>query len=396
MNYPFSDKISTLKPSAIREIFKVLENPEVISFAGGNPDPETFPAKEMSKIAERLFETNAAGALQYGITEGFMPLRELTAKRLKEKYQVGTSDDSLIITSGGQQAIELFTKVMVNEGDVIFCENPSFIGALNAFRSYNVKLVGIDSDEGGMKMDALEHSLKTEKNVKFIYIIPTFQNPSGRTMNLERRKTMLALASKYNVMILEDNPYFELRYSGEYVPPIKSLDTEGLVLYAGSYSKILSPGIRMGFAIGPKQVIDKMVVAKQVSDVHTNQFFSMLVAEYLKNCDLDKHIEEIRNLYRSKRDLMLSELDQNFDKRVSYTRPDGGIFLWCQLPAGSDGVALCKLFSDKKVAAVPGSTFMVDDRAVCPAIRLNYSMPSKEQIIKGVKLMSEALNQYLK
>ena len=323
--------------------------------------------------------------MQYGITEGYMPLRELTAKRLKDKYQVGTADDSLIITSGGQQAIELFTKVMVNEGDVVLCENPSFIGALNAFRSYNAKLVGVASDDGGMKMDALEHALKTEKNVKFIYIIPTFQNPSGRTLSLERRKTLLSLASKYSVMILEDNPYFELRYSGEYVPPLKSLDKEGLVLYAGSYSKILSPGMRMGFACGPKPVIDKMVVAKQVSDVHTNQFFCMLVAEYLKTCDLDQHIEDIRSLYRAKRDLMLSELDRSFDKRVSYTRPDGGIFLWCSLPNGSDGAALCRLFSEKKVAAVPGSTFMVDEHAVCPAIRLNLSMPSSEQIKKGCR-----------
>jgi len=182
MRYDFSDKISTLKPSAIREIFKVLENPDIISFAGGNPDPETFPSREMSIIAKRLFDENAAASLQYGITEGYMPLRTLTAERLKEKYSVGTEDDSLIITSGGQQAIDLMTKVMVNEGDVVLCENPSFIGALNAFRSFNARLVGVRSDDGGMDLDALEHTLKTTKNVKFIYVIPTFQNPSGRTV----------------------------------------------------------------------------------------------------------------------------------------------------------------------------------------------------------------------
>jgi len=197
-------------------------------------------------------------------------------------------------------------------------------------------------------------------------------------------------------MILEDNPYFELRYSGEYVPPIKSLDTEGLVLYAGSYSKILSPGMRVGFALGPKPVIDKMVVAKQVSDVHTNQFFCMLVAEYLKTCDLDGHIEEIRSLYRQKRDLMLSEIDRLFDPRVRRTSPDGGLFLWCELPEGADGLKLCGMLSEKKVAAVPGSAFMVDENAPCPALRLNFSMPSAAQIKKGVALMSEAIHEYLK
>ena len=231
MNYTFSDKMATLKPSAIREILKVTSLPGVISFAAGNPAPETFPAAEMEKIADDLLTHSAGKALQYGVTEGYTELRDLTAKRLKERYDIGTQDDMLIITSGGQQAIDLFARVMLNEGDTVLCENPSFIGALNAFRSYNANLVGIDTDDEGVDLNKLEHALKTEKNVRFMYLIPTFQNPSGRTMSLARRRAVLALAEKYGVMILEDNPYFELRYSGELVPAIKSLDKNGMVLY---------------------------------------------------------------------------------------------------------------------------------------------------------------------
>lgn len=396
MEYTFSNRISSLKPSAIREIFKVLGDPSIISFAGGNPDPATFPAKEMSQIAEKLFLENSAAALQYGITEGYTPLRELTASRLKDKYHVGTEKDNLIITSGGQQAISLLAQVMANEGDVVICEEPSFIGALNAFRSFNAQLKSVPSDEFGMRMDALEETLKTTKNVKFIYIIPTFQNPSGRTLPIDRRRKILELASKYNVLILEDNPYFELRYSGEYVPPIKSMDEEGVVLYAGSYSKILSPGIRMGFACGPKPVIDKMVVAKQVSDVHTNQFFSMLVAEYLKQYDLDAHIEKIRDLYRKKRDIMIRGLEEKLDPRITFTRPDGGIFLWCQMPDEFDGNEVCKTLTQKKVAAVPGSAFLVDESKKSPALRLNFSMSTEEQLEKGIDILAGVLNDYIK
>lgn len=396
MQYQFSDRISGLKPSAIREILKVTQDPSVISFAAGNPSPESFPAAEMAEIAADLFRNRAGEALQYGMTEGYMPLRQQTAKRLREKYRIGTDGDDLIITSGGQQALELAAKVFLNEGDTLICEDPSFVGALNAFRSYRVRLVGCPTDELGMRMDVLENLLKTQPRVKVIYTIPTFQNPSGRTMPESRRREMLALAEKYNVMILEDNPYFELRYSGEPVPAIKSMDVNGRVIYAGSYSKVLAPGIRMGFACAPREVIGKMVVAKQTSDVHSNLFFQMVISEYLNRYDLDAHIEQVRGLYRHKRDVMLDAIGRHFDKRVSVTHPDGGLFLWVQLPDGCDGFALCERAGAQKVAAVPGVSFLVNDEMKSPGIRLNFSLPSDSQIETGIAILGKVIEDYLK
>ena len=396
MNYTFSDKMATLKPSAIREILKVTSLPGVISFAAGNPAPETFPAAEMEKIADDLLTHSAGKALQYGVTEGYTELRDLTAKRLKERYDIGTQDDMLIITSGGQQAIDLFARVMLNEGDTVLCENPSIIGALNAFRSYNANLVGIDMDDEGVDLNKLEHALKTEKNVRFMYLIPTFQNPSGRTMSLARRRAVLALAEKYGVMILEDNPYFELRYSGEPVPAIKSLDKNGMVLYAGTYSKIMSPGIRIGMACGPEPVINKMVVAKQVNDVHTNLFFSMVVAEYLKRYDLDAHIEEIRGVYRVRRDAMLSALERALGGTgCTWTQPEGGLFIWASLPKGCDSMELMRRLGEYKVAAVPGASFMVDANAPCAGYRMNFSLPTLDEIARGVEILGDVTKKFL-
>jgi 2-aminoadipate transaminase len=395
MQYHFSDRVLALKPSAIREILKVTQDPSVISFAAGNPAPETFPAEEMAEIAQRLFREDAASALQYGVTEGYQELRDLTAARLKEKYQIGSENDDILITSGGQQAIDLVGKVFLNEGDVLICEDPSFIGALNAFRSYNAKLIGCPTDEYGMRMDALEELLKTTPRVKIIYTIPTFQNPTGKTLPLERRKQMLELAEKYDVIILEDNPYFELRYSGEPVAAIKSLDTKGRVVYSGSYSKVLCPGIRMGYAVAPKEILSKMIVCKQTNDVHSNLFFQMLVAEYLKNYDLDAHIAENNRIYAHKRDVMLEAIKRHVDERVTVTHPDGGLFLWLSLPEGYDGFELCRRTSEKKVAAVPGVSFAADTSIVSPGIRLNFSLPTDEQIETGIEILGKAIAEYL-
>jgi len=396
MNVKFSDRISSLQPSAIREILKVTQDPSVISFAAGNPSPETFPIADMSKIAENIFTNHSATALQYGVSEGYGPLRELTFNRIKTKYGIGKSHDDLIITSGGQQAIELATKLLINEGDTILCEAPSFVGSLNAFRSYKANLIGIPMDRDGMDMDVLETMLKTQPNVKLIYTIPTFQNPSGCTLSLERRRRMLELAEQYNVLILEDNPYFELRYSGEYVPPIKSMDETGRVIYAGSYSKVLSPGMRVGFACAHRDIISKMTVCKQVSDVHTNLFFQMLCAEYLDTCDIDAHIDTIKKLYSHRMNVMTDAMDACFDGRARYIKPDGGIFIWCTLPEGSDSMDFCKICGSKKVAAVPGSSFSVDEREVVPTFRLNFSLADDDTIKRGISLMSDALAEYLK
>ena len=394
MEYKIADHIAAMKPSAIREIFKVLVDPTVISLAAGSPDPVSFPNKEMAKIGSEIFLNEADVALQYGTTEGYPKLRELTAKRMKEKYNVGTDNDDILITTGGQQSISLFTQVMLNPGDVVISEDPSFIGALNGFRSMNSKLMSVPMDDEGMRMDKLEELLQTTPNVKFIYVIPTFQNPTGRTMSLERRKELLAMAKKYDVLIVEDNPYFELRYEGEFVPSIKSMDTEGRVIYCGSYSKVLSPGMRLGYCIAAKEIINRMVVCKQVSDVHTNLYFQMLVAHYLEECDLDAHIAEICDNNRVKRDAMIAACEKYFDPRVTFTRPNGGLFIWAELPEGYDSFKLCKMISAKKVACVPGNAFLSDDEGISNGFRMNFSLPSVEQIETAIQRVGETITEF--
>ncbi|MCL2030285.1 MAG: PLP-dependent aminotransferase family protein [Oscillospiraceae bacterium] len=391
MEYSFSRRISALQPSAIREILKVTADPSVISLAAGNPSPETFPAEDMAAIAADIFARRAAPALQYGISEGYAPLRESTAARLRERFGAGGPRDDLIIVSGAQQGIEMAAKCFADAGDAVLCEEPSFIGALNALRSYGVTLKGVPCGPDGMDMDALEAALDSTPRVKLIYTIPTFQNPSGVTMPAENRRRLLALAEKHNVMVLEDDPYCELRYDGPPVPPIKSMDTEGRVIYCGSYSKVIAPGIRLGFVCAPAAVISKLTVAKQVADVHSNLFFQMLVHEYITTRDLDGHIERCRGLYRAKRDRMADAL--RACKALKFRVPDGGLFLWCELPDGLDGLEFCRRMARKGVAAVPGASFLADESRSLSAIRLNFSLPSLEQIGAGCARLIETLDE---
>ncbi len=398
MDYIFSDRISGLKPSAIREILKYGSDPKMIGFSAGNPAPESFPVSEMKEISAEIFDTMPSLALQYGITEGYTPLREKVKARLISKFKSVSDDDDVIITSGGQQGIELACKVLCNEHDTVLCEDPSFIGALNAFRSYNVNLVGVETDAEGIIIEKLEEALKKEKNVRFLYTIPTFHNPTGKTLSLERRKAIYELACKYNIIILEDNPYGELRFKGKDVPTIKSMDTEGRVIYSGSFSKILSAGIRLGFVSANKTIISKMTVAKQVSDVHTNQFFQILADKYLEKYDLDDHIARICELYGKKSALMrngLLESSKGISDKVSYTDPEGGLFMWAELPKGFDVIAFSKVLLENCVAIVPGVAFAADPSVPVSAFRLNYSTPSDEQIIKGTEIVGKELAKLL-
>ena len=391
MEYKISDKFVNMKPSAIREIFKSLGKPGCISFAAGNPSPESFPVEEIRKITSRILSEEPITALQYGVTEGYPKLRELVSARLKRVYGIGSDDDETIIVSGGQQGIELTCKVMCNEGDVVISENPSFIGALNAFRSLGTKLVGVPLGDDGMDIAALEKALAENPNAKIIYTIPSFQNPAGITSTLENRKAVYALASKYDVVIIEDNPYGDLRFSGEDVPTYKSFDTEGRVVYCGSFSKILSAGIRIGTLTANKALVSKIVVAKQVEDVHTNMFFQMVCAKYMSEYDLEEHIAKIRKLYSHKAGLMISALEKFMPSDVKFTRPDGGIFLWCSLPEGYDLGEFIKRCSEKNVFVVPGTAFLPDESETTRSFRLNYSMPSDEEITRGIKLLADVV-----
>lgn len=395
MEYRISDKMSNMKPSAIREIFKSLTDPSIISFAAGNPSPLSFPVKELAAISADIYENESVNALQYSITEGFPPLRKEVEKRLSEKFGICDKRDMTIITSGGQQAIELCCKTLCNEGDAVLCEEPSFIGALNAFRSCGAKPVGIPLEDDGINPDTLDKMLSETPRVRFIYLIPTFQNPGGITTSLEKRKKIYEIAVRHGVMILEDNPYGELRFKGEEIPTLKSMDTEGIVLYTSSFSKILSSGMRLGYMCGPEPVVQKMVVAKQVEDVHSNIYFQMLTYRYMTRCNLDGHIAKINDLYRAKCELMLKTLDENMPREVKYTRPEGGLFIWVTLPEKVDMPSFVKRCLEDKLAVVPGNTFLCDEDGSINAVRINYSTPSDDEIVKGCKIMAKVASQML-
>ena len=385
----FADRVKSLKGSAIREMFKLLAQPDIISFAGGAPAPELFPGELLGEISQKILKENARVALQYGVTEGYVPLREYTKARMEKLGNLHAHDD-LIITSGGQQALDLTFKSLLNEGDTVVLECPSFIGGMNSLRSYNVKLHGIEIEEDGLNLNALEEYLKTQK-IKMVYTIATFQNPSGITMSTEKRKRLLALAEKYDFYILEDNPYGELRYTGEEVPTIKSFDTEGRVIYAGSYSKTISPGLRLGWAIAREDILAKMIICKQVSDVHTTVLPQMMAAEFFKVYDFDTHIEKSKVLYRERSSAMLSAIDEFFPEGCTHTVPEGGIFLWCTLPEGYDTDALLKVAVENKVAFVAGSTCMPIPEEGARYMRLNYSLTAPEKTREGIQRLGEAI-----
>lgn len=389
MKYLFSNKIASLKPSAIREILKAPSTPDTISFAAGNPAPESFPIEDMARLSASIYEESAISALQYGVTDGYEPLRHAISERQQKKYNIGGKGNATMIVSGGQQGIELACKVFCNEGDAIICENPTFIGALNAFRSNGVTPVGVTLENDGMNIDELEETIKNTPHAKLIYVIPNFQNPSGICTSEEKRKQIYALAKKYGLMIIEDDPYGELRFAGENIPSIKSMDDEGIVIYVSTFSKILSAGMRVGFVIAAEEVISKMVVSKQTSDVHTNLFFQMLCYRYMTECDLEAHISDIRDIYRHKSGLMLDALERELPQSISFTRPEGGLFIWCTLPDGVDAGAFIKEATARQVRVVPGATFNCDTEAPSQSFRLNYSTPSDEQIIKGVRILGE-------
>ena len=397
MEYSFSDRVQALKPSAIREIFKYAADPEVVSLSAGNPSPEAFPIEEIKEISSRLLEENPIGVLQYSVTEGYPQLRETLKEYMKSHHNIGRDFDDILITTGAQQIMDLATKALVNEGDVVITEAPSFIGSLNTFRSYNAKLVGVKIDDDGMNMEELEKALQTHKNARFIYTIPNFQNPSGITMSLEKRKKMYELAKKYNVLILEDNPYGDLRYSGEYIPCIKSFDDEGIVLYAGSMSKVISPGIRVAYVIAPKPIFQKMVVCKQGNDVHTNIWSQMVCNELMTKYDFDAHLEKLRNLYRKKAQFMMDLMDKYLvPMGITYAKITGGLFTMCTLPDYVDMQEFCKDAIKNKVCVVPGNAFLTDESEECHTFRVNFSTPTDEQLEKGIKLLAKTAEKYIK
>lgn len=396
MNYEFSNRMKDMKGSAIREIFKAAADPQTISLAGGNPAPETFPADELSKIACEILEKEGTLALQYGLTEGYPKLREALRARLQEKEEIGAENDELIVVSGGQQGIDLTVKCLLNEGDGIIVEEPSFIGALNAFRSYGAKLIGVPMQPDGIDLDALRAALAGGERIKAIYTIPNHQNPSGITMSAEKRRALYEIAKENHIVIIEDNPYGEITFQGKPPRPIKSLDDGSTVVYCGSFSKVLSPGLRIGFCIGPKEIIAKNIIAKQVADVHTPMLTQMLAYEYMRRCDMQGNIEKAAALYRHKCETMLSCIEKYFPAEITHTTPNGGLFIWCDMGEGYDAAEVALRCAKQKVVFVPGSTFMVDMDKPCSAFRLNYSTMSDEKIEEGIRILGGALKEIMK
>ena len=389
-----SDRVKPMKASAIREMFKRMANPEIISLAGGNPASELFPSDELSKIAGKILMTNPTAALQYGTTDGVPAMKECAISRAK-KVNSFSEGDVVIVTTGAQQGIDLAAKCLLNKGDKVVVENPSFIGTLNSLRSYEAQLIGVKVESDGMDVNALEEALKNN-DVKLIYTIPTFQNPSGTTMSLEKRRKVLELAKKYDAIIIEDNPYGDLRFSGEDLPTIKSMDTEGRVIYVGSFSKILSPGLRLGYVVANAEICDRIEVVKQVNDVHTPVMTQLMCVEFMKKYDIDKYIDKSKALYGKKCSIMVEAMNKYFPQgKVKWTTPEGGLFIWCECPTITDIAPIVDKCLEKMVAIVPGTNFATDITLPSNMFRLNYSSATPEKIEEGIKRLGEVLKENL-
>lgn len=394
MKYQLADRMANMKPSIIREILKQMSDPGLISFAGGNPAAESFPVEDIVAYSDELLRTDPVGMLQYSVTEGVPETRDAVRKFINRKGIIAKETDALVMMTGSQQIMEFVAKSLCNEGDTIVVENPAFLGALNAFRSYGAELLGVSLQSDGVDLEQLEQLFSAKQKPKFFYCIPNFQNPTGRTMSLAKRKAVYALSVKYGVPVLEDNPYGALRFSGEDVPPIKSFDTENNVIYAASFSKILSPGMRLACCVCDETLMKTLVVAKQCCDVHTNVWAQRVCAAMLSKTDIDAHIKTVQGLYKEKAALMIQQLDA-LCPEITYIKPEGGMFIWGNLPAQVDTQTFIAACLKEKVALIPGSAFFVEESAPCQSFRMNFSTPSKEDIRKGIAIMASVLKQLM-
>lgn len=385
----FADRMKGVTPSAVREILKVAERPDVLSFAGGLPAPELFPVAEISRAYEEVLRgPHASAALQYGITEGYRPLREWIVERLQARG-IPASVDQLLITSGSQQGIDLVGRVLLNPGDTVLVENPTYLAALQAFSSYEVNFVAVPSDDDGMVTDALEEVIAAHRPA-LIYVVPEFQNPKGTSLIAPRRRALLEIAARHGIPVLEDDPYGALRFRG--VAPAPLASGEGHVVHLGTFSKTLAPGLRIGWAFGPKELIRRMTVAKQASDLHTATLAQHAAATLLETFDYDGHLGKIRRVYGERCEAMLSVLGRTMPDGVRWTRPEGGLFLWLSLPAGVRDDEVFKAAISRAVAVVPGSGFFVGPEQH-GFLRLNYSNQPLEKIRVGMERLAESIRE---
>ena len=388
--FKYSKRVPADGTDAVGAILQAAADPKIISFAGGLPAPELFPVKEMKAAVDKVFEEHGQEAMQYGAAKGVTALREVIQQHVKEKEDVDSELDNVLVTTGSEQALDLVGKAFVDPGDTVLVEQPTYLCALDVFRSYGANFASVEMDEDGMKMDALEEALKANPNTKLIYTVPNFQNPTGRTMTEERRKQLAELAEKYDVYVLEDNPYGEIRFAGQHVPAVKSFDKSGHVLYMSTFSKTLAPGFRLGWLVADEDVVNKLTVLKQSADLHTDNLAQFAVAQFFADNDVDVHVKEISALYGKRKDLMLEGIKKYFPEGVKYTDPEGGMFLWVEVPGVDDTVELFKECLEHDVAFVPGDPFFAGE--VQPgAFRLNYSNMKEDQIEVGLKRLGAAL-----
>jgi 2-aminoadipate transaminase len=400
--YRYAHRTQKMGSSVIRELLKFTEQPDIISFAGGLPAPDVFPLKEFQVACNTVLETQGAQALQYSTTEGYLPLREMIARHTA-RFSVRVTADNIMITSGSQQALDFIGRVFVNRGDYIVVESPTYLGALQAWNAYGAQYISVRTDEQGMIVDELEAALRI--GPKFIYVLPNFQNPSGSTLSLERRMKLVELADKYGVPIVEDDPYGQLRYEGDHIPSVATLDSRyrndhdgeytGNVIYLSTFSKLLAPGLRLAWVIAPPQVIRKLVMTKQAADLHTSSFNQHVAFEVAKGGFLDDHVKVIRACYKERRDVMLEMMEEMFPPEVSWTRPQGGMFLWGIMPERLDAAEVLRVAIERKVAFVPGSSFHANGGGA-NTMRLNFSFSSPDVIREGITRLGITLKEALK
>ncbi|MDR7857331.1 PLP-dependent aminotransferase family protein [Tissierella sp.] len=394
MALKYADRMNNIKASEIRELLKLTQKPEIISFAGGLPAPESFPVEEFIKVTKEVLEKSGTKALQYASTEGDPDLRKAITKRMA-KVEVNVNPEDILVTSGSQQGLDFAAKIFINPGDIIICESPTYLGAINAFKAYEPKFIEVSTDKDGMDMDELEEALKNNNNVKFIYVIPDFQNPSGKTWSVERRVRLIELANKYDIAIIEDNPYGELRFEGKILPAVKHFDTEGRVAFLGTFSKILCPGLRLGWIAASPEMLNKFIMVKQGADLQSSTISQMEAAKFFELYDIEAHIQKIIDLYRVRRDLMMKTIEEEFPKEATATYPEGGLFTWVVLPEYMNARELALKALEQNVAYVPGGSFFPNGGNE-NTFRLNYSNMDEERIVEGIKRLGKVLKDALR
>ena len=390
----FSSFAQTLQASDIAELLALTERPEVISFAGGLPAPELFPIEEMKKVDEAIYNEEGRKAVQYGTTEGYVPLREEICKRMKDKFFVDCKPEDVVVTTGSQQALFILAQILVDKDQTILMESPSYMGAIMAFDPVGPKYTEVPTDDQGIVPEELEKILAADDSIRMIYVIPEFQNPTGITWPVERRKAFMDIVNKYDVVVLEDDPYGEIRYDIEKLPSLKSMDTQGKVVFLGSFSKIFMPGLRLGWIVANPEIIDKFVKFKQAVDLGTSTFGQRQAAYFLKMFDMEAHIAKITALYAKRRDLMYQSMEKYFPEGVTFTYPKGGLFTWVTLPEGMDAKELMPKCLAKDVAYVPGGIFYPNG-GNANHFRLNYSNMPEDRIVEGIKRLGDVLKEEL-